>query len=177
MRALVIGHKNPVSSASEDVSWFTPFGVPKNHGRKRFSRFGQKSKLARRPRLSRTGWPQIRPPRPPSEAKNYTNRIFTQLEGSSLLHTSRPPHEAVWNRDLKFDPCGRLRPRPEIKSNQPCTAPSTTNSRLQASFSYVPPQLPLILDFKPTFNFSHIPPQLPQIIDFKLNLSHVPPQV
>ena len=48
-----------------NYSWF---GVSKNDGRKRFSRFRQKSKLAQRPRFRGTGRPQIRPPRP-SEAE------------------------------------------------------------------------------------------------------------
>ena len=33
--------------------------------------------------------------------------------------------------------------------------------------SYATPQVPPILDFKPTFNFSHVPPQVPPILDFR----------
>ena len=53
------------------------------------------------PRFRWTGWPQIRPPRS-SEAKNYKHRDFTKLEGCSLLHTSRPPLEAIRGRVLNL---------------------------------------------------------------------------
>ena len=94
MRALVLGRSRPASAASEAVSWYVLFGVSKNHRRTRFLGSWLKSKVAQRPRFRGTGWPQIRPTRS-SEAKNGKNRDFRQLEGWSLLHTSRPPLEAV----------------------------------------------------------------------------------
>ena len=108
MRALVLGRSRPASAASEAVSWYVLFGVSKNHRRTRFLGSWLKSKVAQRPRFRKTGGPQIRPPRSP-EAKIGKNRYFRQLDGWSLLHTSRPPLEAVRGCGLKYDLRGRLR--------------------------------------------------------------------
>jgi len=90
-----------------NYSWF---GVSKNDGRKRFSRFRQKSKLAQRPRFRGTGRPQIRPPRP-SEAKNGKNHNLPSWKDDNFFILQGPHLRSRPQSDL-WDPS---RPRPNIR--------------------------------------------------------------
>ena len=84
-----IGYMRPASAASEAISWYVLFVVPKNHRRKHFSRSWHYSKLAQRPRFRGTGWPQIWPPRP-FEAVRGQNRVFAEIFKSWKNRCSQP---------------------------------------------------------------------------------------
>ena len=104
--AEVLGHMRPTSVASEAVSWYVQFGIPKNHRRKHFSRSWLKSKVAQWSRFRSTGRPQIRPPRPP-EAIRGQNHNFTQFEEWTLLYISRSHlgslEADLWGRSRQFE--------------------------------------------------------------------------